>query len=176
MRKRNKLRVKRNDKKAPPTRRIGDLENLEARELMYAVTGNAWPQKQMVTVSFMPDGTDLARQPSALFSTMNARAATATWQKEILKGMQDYAANASINFVVVADDGSPFGSCGGSGSDCNKQGDSNFGDIRIGAVPLGTSLAVAMLPPPANGDTTAGDIFFNTATTWNVGASYDVHT
>jgi hypothetical protein len=130
----------------------------------------------LVTVSFMPDGTDVGGVPSNLASTLNARFPTATWQKEVLKGLQSFAANANIDFSVVPDDGSPFASCGGSGSDCNLQGDSNFGDIRIGGVDLGGALGISMLPPPLNGDTTAGDFFLDTSTTWNIGLSFDLGT
>src|SRR6516225_794351 len=32
------------------------LEALETRVTPYAVSGNAWPNPQLVTISFMPDG------------------------------------------------------------------------------------------------------------------------
>ena len=152
------------------------VEGLEPRLLLYAANGGVWPHPELVTVSFMPDGTDIGGMPSSLFSSMNARFATATWQKEMLKGAQSYAANANINFSVASDDGSAFGSCGGSGTDCNMQGDSNFGDIRLGGFNLGSPLGIAMLPPPVNGDTTAGDFFLNTTASWNIGASFDLNT
>jgi hypothetical protein len=130
----------------------------------------------LVTVSFMPDGTDIGGMPNALQGSLNLLFPIATWQKEILRGFQSYAANANLNFSVVGDDGSPFGSCGGSGTDCNMQGDSNFGDARIGGFALGGYLGLAMLPPPINGDTTAGDYFLDTATAWNIGMTYDLFT
>ncbi len=152
------------------------LERLEPRELLYAVSGNVLPHPELVTVSFMPDGTDIGGSPSALFGTMNTKWTATTWQKEILKGLQDWAANSNLNFSVVSDDASAFGSCGGSGSDCNVQGDANFGDIRVGAIDLTSYLGVGMFPPPSNADTTAADFILNTKTTWNIGSSYDIHT
>ncbi len=152
------------------------VERLESRLLLFATNGGVWPHPELVSVSFMPDGTDVAGMPSALFSTMNARWATATWQREILEGIQNFAANANLNFSIAADDGSPFGSAGGSGTDNNMQGDSNFGDIRIGGFNMTPYLGLAMLPPPINGDTTAGDFFLNTTATWNIDASYDLTT
>jgi hypothetical protein len=149
---------------------------LEPRLLLYAANGGVWPHPELVTVSFMPDGTDIGGMPNVLQSSMNLLFPTATWQKEALRGLQSYAANANINFSVASDDGSPFGSCGGSGSDCNLQGDSNFGDIRVGGFPLGGPLGISMLPPPLNGDTTAGDYFLDTATAWNIGTSFDLFT
>ena len=154
------------------TLRVGKLECLEPRLLLYAPNGGVWPHPELVTVSFMPDGTDLGGVPSSLFSTMNARWSSATWQKEMLRGLQNYAANSNLNFTVVTDDGSAFG----NSSDCKVQGSSHFGDIRIGAYDMGSNLGVGLLAPPINGDTTAGDFFLNSTTTWNIGSSYDLQT
>ena len=95
------------------------VESLESRLLLYATSGGVWPHPELVTVSFMPDGTDIAGMPSALFSTMNARFPTATLQKEMLRGLQSYAANANLNISIVADDGSAFGSAGSHTADNN---------------------------------------------------------
>jgi hypothetical protein len=152
------------------------LEQLEPRLLLYGTNGGHWPHPELVTVSFMPDGTDIGGVPSNLVSSLNARFPTATWQKEILKGVQTWAANSNLNFSITSDDGSAFGSCGGTGTDCNMQGDSNFGDIRIGGLDLSGALGISMLPPPVNGDTTAGDFFLDTSTTWNIGLAYDLNT
>jgi len=117
---------------------IARLECLEPRLLMYAANGGAWTNPELVTVSFMPDGTNIGGTPSNLFAEMNARYPTANWQREMLRGLQNFAASSNLNFSVVSDDGSPFGSAGGSGSDNNMQGDLNFGDIRIGGLDLGS--------------------------------------
>lgn len=171
------MRTKNSRKHAEQTKapRLG-VESLEPRLLLYAANGGVWPHPELVSVSFMPDGTDVGGVPSNLIGTMNARWSTGTWQREILKGVQAYAANANINFAIKSDDGSPFGSCGGSGNDCNVQGDSNFGDIRIGGINLGGALGFSMLPPPVNQDTTAGDITLDTSTVWNIGLTYDLNT
>lgn len=155
---------------------LGTFECLEPRRLLHAPNGGAWPHPELITVSFMPDGTDIGGTPSNLFATMDVKWPTATWQDEILRGLQEWAASSNLNFSVVPDDGSPFGSAGNSGSDNNVQGDSSFGDIRIGAYDMGDYLGIGMLPPPINGDTTAGDFFLNSAKTWNIGASFDLLT
>ena len=79
---------------------------------------------------------------------------------------------ANINLVQVPDDGAPIGSSG------DQQGDPNFGDIRIGGMEQSLSqLAFAFLPPAYNGGTNAGDIFFNTAQSWQTnGTAYDLLT
>ena len=59
----------------------------------------------------------------------------------------------------------------------DQQDDPRFGDIRIGAVPLGPgTLAVTFLPPPANGGTDAGDILLNSSINWQIGSNYDLMT
>ena len=83
-----------------------------------------------------------------------------------------WEAVAGINLVQVADDGSPIGTAG------NQQGDPRFGDIRIGGMAQsGGQLAFAFVPPPFNGGTDAGDIFFNTSQWWQTnGTTYDLET
>ncbi len=89
------------------------LEALETRLVPYAVTGNAWPNPQLITISFVPDGTVLAQSAngnltSNLFSTLNKKfGSAATWENQILKAAQTWAAQTNINFAVVSDDGSP---------------------------------------------------------------------
>src|SRR5688500_3493916 len=46
------------------------VEGLEPRLLLYSVSGGVWPHPELVTVSFMPDGTDAGGIPTNLFSTM----------------------------------------------------------------------------------------------------------
>ena len=78
---------------------------------------------------------------------------------------------ANVNLALVPDGGEPVGTNG------DQQDDPRFGDIRIGAIPLGSGiLAETFLPPPANGGTDAGDILFNSQATWNINSTYDVMT
>ncbi len=153
-----------------------NVEGLEPRLLLFATSGGAWPHPELVTVSFMPDGTDVGGLPSSLVGTMNGLFPTATWQKEMLRSLQSFAANANLNFSVASDDGSAFGSAGSNPADHNVQGDNDFGDIRLGAALIGTPLGIAMFPPNNNVDTAAGDFLLNSATTWNIGSTYDLYT
>jgi hypothetical protein len=103
------------------------VERLEDRVLLYATSGNAWPNSQLITISFMPDGTDLGGVTSNLQGTFNTKFGTAaTWQNQILKAAQFWAQQTNLNFSVVSDNG------GALGSGSNQQGDPGFGDIRIG--------------------------------------------
>jgi hypothetical protein len=149
------------------------VEALETRLVPYAITGNAWPSPQLVTISFMPDGTYLADgAQSNLFATMNAKfGSTAAWQNIILKAAQDWAAQTNLNFAVVSDNGTD------QGMGNYQQGDPGMGDIRIGGETLGSNyLGEAYMPPPANNFDVAGDVEFNTSKTWNIGSDYDLYT
>ncbi len=146
------------------------VERLEDRLVLYSVSGNAWPNPQLITISFMPDGTSVNGQSSNLYSKFNAKfGSAAAWQNQILKAAQYWAQQTNLNFAVVPDSGA----AGGSGS--YQQGDPGFGDIRIGGYSFGaTTLAQTYLPPPVNNYSVAGDVQFNTAQTWNIGATYDL--
>jgi hypothetical protein len=154
------------------------LEQLESRLLLYATSGYAWPSPQLVTLSFVPDGTLVSISGtrnvySNLFATFNARfGSPAAWQDVILKAAQTWAQQTNLNIAVVPDDGAPVG----SGS--YQQGDPGMGDIRIGGYAFGNSnLAQAYMPPPANNYSIAGDIQYNTGQTFNTnGQAYDLFT
>jgi hypothetical protein len=153
------------------------LEALEVRTVPYALTGNAWPHPELITLSFMPDGTVLAGSASGpitsnLFQKFNAKfGSPATWQNQVLKAAQQFAAQTNINFAVKPDDGS------NAGSGTYQQGDPGKGDIRIGGYNFGTpALASAYLPPPANNYSIAGDVTYNSNQTFNIGTTYDLFT
>jgi predicted Zn-dependent protease len=136
------------------------IEDLESRVVLYTTTGNLWPSPQLITISFMPDGTNVNGYSSNLFASLNANSrfgSTAAWQNAILKAAQSWAAQTNINFAVVPDNGTP------EGSGNYQQGDPGFGDIRIGGYAFNNpALAVAYAPPPVNNYSVAGDITFNT--------------
>src|SRR5436190_2373591 len=148
-------------KKPLPTRL--QFEQLEQRVVPYSTSGNAWINPQLVSLSFVPDGTVLGTTAtgdivSNLFARLNAHPGwtTATWQRQILSAAQAWAQQTNLNFDVVADNGADIG----SGN--YQQGDPNFGDIRIGGYSFGSSaLAQAFMPPPVNNYSLAGDVQFN---------------
>ena len=153
--------------KARPT-----LEGLEDRLLLYATSGGRWEFGSRITYSFAPDGTNVGGVPSALFQTMqNAGWTTANWELQFQKAASVWEAVANINLTEVSDNGEDIGAAG------DQQDDPNVGDIRIGATPqVSGQLAFAFLPPPFNGGTDAGDIFFNTTQNWNATTGFDVET
>ncbi len=156
-----------------PNRVCPGVEGLESRVVLYSATGNIWPNPQLITISFMPDGTNLGGgYTSNLFSTFNSNASlNGKWQSIILQAAQTWAQETNINFAVVPDDGAP------SGSGPDEQGSSGFGDIRIGGYNFGSStLALTYQPPSANNFSIAGDMTFNTGQSFNNGATYDLFT
>ncbi len=140
--------------------------------MLYSVSGNAWPDPHVITISFMPDGTQINGQTSNLQSTFNSKPSLyGRWQAQVLRAAQVWAAQTNINFVVVSDNGAP------EGSGNYQQGDPGFGDIRIGGYNFGSStLATTYMPPPVNNFSIAGDIVFNTGQTFNIGQTFDVFT
>src|SRR5438105_2715293 len=92
------------------------VEALESRLVPYALSGDAWPGPQLITLSFVPDGTVLGTNAngnitSNLFATFNAKfGSTSKWENQILKAAQQWAAQTNINFAVVADNGTAIGS------------------------------------------------------------------
>src|SRR5438270_3575569 len=100
--------------KSPAPRAHLALEQLESRLVPYTVSGNAWPAPQVVTLSFVPDGTLMATGTSGnvysnMFAAFNARWSTATWQAEILRAAQLWAQQTNLNFTVVSDNGTTSG-------------------------------------------------------------------
>ncbi|MGO9596628.1 MAG: matrixin family metalloprotease [Isosphaeraceae bacterium] len=148
------------------------LENLEDRVLLYNTYGGDWVYGSRITYSFAPDGTSLGGTPSVLFQTLNAKFTQANWQLQFQKAAAVWQAVANINLSQVSDNGSIEG-CSG-----NQQDDPRFGDIRIGMINLGAPsvLGETFLPPPAYGGTIAGDMFLNSAASWQINTDYDLET
>ncbi len=153
------------------------VEALESRLTPYAISGNSWAHPELITLGFVPDGTVLgtdvngATITSNLSATLTPRFGSASaWQTQILKAAQQWASVAKINLAVVADDGSALG------SGLYQQGDPAKPDIRIAGYNFGASdLGYTFFPPPANTDSFAGDMEFNTGQTFNNGTTYDLY-
>ncbi|HKB38059.1 MAG TPA: matrixin family metalloprotease, partial [Gemmataceae bacterium] len=142
------------------------LEALEERLVPYALSGYTWANPN-VSVSLMPDGTLISSSyPSNLFATYNAAYSTATWQREIARALQVWANVSNLNFHFVADDGSPQGTAG------LTQGDSRFGDIRIGGYAMGSGI-LGLGWNPGSG-TTAGDVALSTTSAFPIGSIPDL--
>src|SRR5260370_33419939 len=95
---------------SPLRRPCLQLEPLETLLVPYNVSGYAWAHPELVTLSFVPDGTNLGGVGSNLFATFNAKfGSAATWQNQILKAAQVWAQQTNLNFAFVADNGADTG-------------------------------------------------------------------
>jgi hypothetical protein len=171
-----KVRRPRSPRVVAPRARL-EVESLESRIVPYALAGDVWPHPEMITISFVPDGTIVGVTAngyaySNLFAKMNAKfGSPAVWEAEILRAAQSWATATNINFGIVSDNGTPIG------QGAYQQGDPGMGDIRIGGYAYSPSyLATCFMPPPANNYSIAGDIQFNTSVGWNIGRTYDLFT
>jgi hypothetical protein len=109
----------------------------------------------------------LTSGPDSRSNTHMAFGQLTGWQREVLRAFQTWAVATNLNIGLAADAGSTFGSAGAF------QGDSRFGDIRIGGTQLDRSaLANAMIVSPSNG-TWSGDVLFNTAIGWSTSGGWD---
>src|SRR5262249_11171973 len=110
-----------------------------------------------LTISFVPDGTDVAGTPSRLFQSLDALMPRSQWQQQILGAFQQWASAASLGYSVVTDGGQSLGTSG------LGQGDSRFGDIRIAAVPMYREVQAITTPhDDLESGTLSGDILLNT--------------
>lgn len=152
------LRTKRSDLMLrniiPRNRQFVMLEVLEDRRLLSA-TSFGQSNTAAVTISFAPDGTQVVDQSSNLFENFNGVASTDAWQSAILRAFQTWAVNTNADIGLVDDSGDAFGSVG------NVQGDNRFGDIRIGAMPMGPGVMALSIPQDIVSGTWVGDVIFN---------------
>ncbi len=136
-------------------RRRSGFETLEVR-LPLDAEGTAWLSVPDLTLSFAPDGTEVAGRPSELFSELAPLGNAAQWQQTILSAFQVWADPLASQDRTAPDQGVPFGSPGPT------QGDPRFGDIRIGAIPLATDVIAISVPHNERvSGTWAGDVLFN---------------
>lgn len=138
-----------------PLPSVRTAEPLEARCVLSASAfglGNT----AAVTLSFAPDGTDIMDQPSGLFAKFDSIANRSVWQQAILDAFQTWAIHTNADVGLVSDDGNSFGSEG------ETQSSNRFGDVRIGAMPMGPGVMALSMPQDIVSGTWVGDVIFNT--------------
>ncbi len=143
---------------SPRRQRRLSVEPLESRLMLSAdglAWGLAWAGASELTISFVPDGTDVAGRPSSLYAELQTPA-TRGWQEAIVNAFETWTPYASTNVAVVSDNGDPLGTPGPS------IGDARFGDVRVAAIPLAADVIAMSVPQSelASG-TWAGDIVIN---------------
>lgn len=128
-----------------------------------------WPSTD-ISVSFMPDGTMIGTQKSNLFATYMPL--YVPWREQFIAALEKWAQVTPICFRIVSDNGLPQGTLPLVAG--QFQGDSRFGDIRLGAFP--TSLAYATTYYPYQTTTRGGDITLNSSKPYMIGANPDLFT
>ena len=143
-------------------------EPLEERTLL-SVAGAAWGNAAHLTLSFAPDGTDVAGQSSDLFTTFDNGPDAATWQQAILTAFQSWAVHANVDVGLAADGGQPLGTPGPT------QQDERFGDVRIAAMTLAPDvMAISVGHDDFSTGTWSGDVLFNTGAAFGPGNIFSV--
>lgn len=131
------------------------FEPLEPRALLSGDSA-PWGAGAHLTISFAPDGTEVAGQQSSLEQHLAALGPASQWQQTVLQAFQAWADTANVDFGLVADGGQPFG------VDGLAQRDPRFGDVRIGAIGLASDvLAIAVPQNEAVAGTWGGEVLFN---------------
>jgi len=131
------------------------FELLEARALLNGDTA-PWAAGAHLTLSFAPDGAEVAGQQSSLEQHLAALGPASQWRQTVLRAFQAWADTANVDFGLVADGGQPFG------ADGRAQRDARFGDVRIGAIALASDvLAIAVPQTEAVAGTWGGEVLFN---------------
>ncbi|WP_020468678.1 matrixin family metalloprotease [Zavarzinella formosa] len=137
-----------------------------------ATFGIPWGDAEQVTVSFVPDGTSVNGVGSNLFLMFQNEGISATDGKAIiLRALHTWADQTPVKLFEANDMGYPIGVSGSS------QGDGRFGDIRIAARAMDTSVLAVTEPPGTTGDTRAGDIVLNSNILFSIngGNGYDLY-
>lgn len=143
-----RMRVKSRRLSQPPM-----IEGLEVRSLP---TGFAWADATSLTISFAPDGTDVAGNQNELNADLQHLGTPAEWQATIVSAFQTWLNELGFSISVVNDSGACFGTNGAT------HGDSRFGDVRVGAVPLTPGVLATAIPQTAFiSGTWAGDMMLN---------------
>ena len=133
-------------------------ESLEERCLL---TGIAWTDAQNLTLSFAPDGTDVAGHENQLHAFLGQFGTQGQWRTKTREAFQTWTDLVDANISVVEDGGQAFGAAGA------PYGDPRFGDIRLAAIPLDDTLfAFAVANDEFVGGTWAGDIIINSEATY----------
>ncbi len=152
----NRIFPKKTHRKSVAGRYAPAIESLESRAMLTAAIAPQWEDASRLTLSFAPEGTLVHGQTSSLTAALGGAGSADQVRQAILSAFQKLQAGTNISVGVVADNGSPLGTVGRS------QGDTRFGDIRIAAARLGSSVYAYSVPiNSAAAGTWSGEIVFN---------------
>ena len=155
------------------------LEELESRLVPASITGNAWPNPQLITLSFVPDGTLISSgtggsYTSDLFAKLNSHRGwtTQTWENAHHFGGPGVGAVRQHQFHrrqrqrhtpparAPTSRATRAWATSASAATSSRRG----------------YLGMGYQPPPANNYSIAGDISLNDQGNYNTGTTYDIQT
>src|SRR5262245_21511509 len=149
------------------------LETLEDRRVL-SVFGNPWPNAGRLTISFAPDGTEIAGYSqhalgetyvSSLYNKLSSAGATDAWKTEILRAFQTWAVQANINLGLVGDAGRGFG------VPQLVPDTVEAGAIRIGAYPQFEGVIATNSPYNILTGEWSGDVLLSTNHNFSIGGA-----
>src|SRR4029079_19202452 len=109
-----------------------------------------------LTISFVPDGTNVSGHPSELFAEFRQIAPNQKWQDVVIDAFEKWSDAIGAKITVVNDDGSELGAEG------EAYNDPRFGDVRVAALPMESDIFAIAIPRfEKDAGTWAGDILFN---------------
>ena len=115
-----------------------------------------WEAPHRMTLSIVPDGTDVAGVSSSLYESFKGLMSSAQMEQTIRRAFQAWARRSNLNVGWVSDDGSPLGASGPT------QGDTRFGDIRVAAIPMAQDVSAITIGNSLQiSGTWSGDVIFN---------------
>ncbi|MCA9215473.1 MAG: hypothetical protein KDB27_20550 [Planctomycetales bacterium] len=94
------LRATKPKNRVRSVRHLRNPDQLEPREML---TGLSWMDTSQLTISFAPDGTDIAGVPSSLHEKFDSIARRNDWTESILEAFQVGAAPTTANVGFVAE-------------------------------------------------------------------------
>ncbi len=131
-------------------------DSLESR-LLLTTNGIGWADVPRLTLSFVPDGTDVAGHESQLMQTLDRIGSREEWTDAVDRAFAKWTQFIGTDVSVVDDGGQPLGASG------PVFGDPRFGDVRLAAIPLNDSVyALSIAHDEYVSGTWAGDILINT--------------
>ncbi len=134
----------------------------------YTLMGGKWDDSQTITFSIPADGVSWGSGTNNINAKLDAEFNGTSWVGLISDALQVWSAATNLNFALVTDGNESFNTSG------IAEGDSRFGDIRIGGYDLGSSTTIAQTyGPPPNGNTASGDVLLNTSMNFAAGSGYD---
>lgn len=143
---------------ATKRRRLGWSSGPEQLEVRKLLTNLAWTDSTNLTISFAPDGTNVAGNANELYAELQHLGSPQKWQSTVISAFQTWLNELGYTITVVNDSGAGFGIAG------STYNDPRFGDIRVAAVPLTSEVLASAIPKSTLiSGTWAGDMMLNSA-------------